>query len=280
MILKKEVVMNSNYFQGVGGKYPYFYAFPDPIPLTYDPDATITGPAGLMVVNTATNTVWLLAGTSSGLPQWREVAGTTSNTFASITVTTGPNSITGTTTIPSGSWTWTLGDIIVAAGNITATLGAVSAGTTVTAGNGVIATAGGVTATAGDITATAGDIVATAGAVSAGTTVTAGTGVIATTGGVTATAGDITATANNIVASAGNITATLGLVSGVAVRATGTNAGLAGTTTLVNDTAGAAGAGVFTIKSNSANNADSTGFIAVRVGTDLKYIPFFDNPNP
>lgn len=169
--------------------------------------------------NTTTNAIYILASISNNQANWvlLEVGGG-AGVFASLTVTPGPISLTGTTTINTagaaatnigttpgtgavnignttgntlvtGTLTAT-GNITSSTGNIASTLGSVAANTTVTAGTG--------------ITATGGNITATLGGVFAGGTVNAGTNVVAAT---TVTAGTgITATAGNIAASNGNIT--------------------------------------------------------------------------
>jgi hypothetical protein len=140
----------------------------------------------------------------------------------------------------------------------------------------------------GNITATAGNISATAGSVSAGTTVTAGTGITATTGNITATtgnliatAGNITATAGNITATAGNITATAGevvaggIVEGQSLVATGDSGGFALSTTLSSATSTALSSGTLSIKSESANPGNNTGFLKFYVGVTPVYVPYF-----
>lgn len=110
----------------------------------------------------------------------------------------------------------------------------------------------------------------------------------ATTGDITATAGNIVATAGNITASVGDITATLGnIVAGVDSFATRSvivggddGAGTAASTTFTNvvDTTLSTGAGVVLMK--TANPGDSSGWMKIYVGTDVRYIPYWSNISP
>jgi hypothetical protein len=190
--------------------------------------------------NTTNNALYILASVANNTANWvlLEVGGG-AGIFANLTVTPGPISLTGTTsinttgaavttigtggtgavnignttgnTLVTGDLTATVditantGNIVALLGDIDATAGNMSAAGTVTGGTGVIATTGNVSATAG--------------AVSANTTVTAGTGISTATGNIAAAAGTVTggtgviATTGNITASAGNVVAT-GATSG------------------------------------------------------------------
>jgi len=244
---------NVAYSQG----QPLAFISPQPITSTRNPTTSDRAELGTVWVNKSTNASFVLTSVVANSSSW--VAMT----------------INGGATISTGNLTVVTGDINVTAGDITAT--------------------------AGDIVATAGDITATAGAVEAGTTVTAGTGVTATTGGLTATAGDITATADDIVADAGDIIVTLGdftaATGGISVAAdiessggdvvartlfatgdegTG-SAGTVGFTDVV-DTTLSTGAGVVLMK--TANPQDSSGWLKIYVGTDVRYIPFWTTLSP
>lgn len=118
--------------------------------------------------------------------------------FSSLTVTPGPVSLTGTTTInTTGSATTTIGTggtgavnignatgntavtgALAATGNISSSAGSLSAFTTITAGTNITATTGNIVATAGNIAASNG-------------TVTGDVGLIATTGNITASDGNV-----------------------------------------------------------------------------------------
>ena len=189
------------------------------------------------------------------------------------------------------SATWKKLEVTGGAGTFTTvtTTGAITAGTTVDATT-VVTGGTGVTATTGDITADAGDIVATLGAVDAATTVTAGTGVTVTTGDVTVSTGNINLTLGSVTAgdaltaTVGEITATAGYVIAdtLSLITTGdSTTGFAGKTELtgVSDLT-ANGAGTFVIKSKSANNLDSTGFLKIWIGTTAYYIPVFSAVSP
>lgn len=206
--------------------------------------------------NTLTNAIYILASISNNQANWVLVeVGGGAGVFASLTVTPGPISLTGTTTInTAGGATTTIGTggtgavnignatgntavtgSLTATGNIASSGGSVSANTTVTAGTGITSTTGNIVATAGGvfagtvvsagttitagtgITSTTGNIVATAGQVNAGTTMTAGTGITSTTGNIVATAGQVNA-GTTITAGTG-ITSTAGNIRTAAVGA-------------------------------------------------------------
>lgn len=72
-----------------------------------------------------------------------------------------------------------------------------------------------------------------------------------------------------------------GTITGTTLYASADAGGVASTNALSNVTDQTAnGAGVFTILSKSANNADSTGFLKIYVGTTAFWVPFFANPAP
>lgn len=140
---------------------------------------------------------YILVNVGAGVATWLLLeSGGGAGVFASLTVTPGPTSITGTTGInTSGTGVTTIGTGGTGAVNIgnatgnTAVTGSLSTTTSLNATT-TITSGTGITATTGNIVATAGNITATAGSMSAGTTVTAGTGITATTGNITATNGN------------------------------------------------------------------------------------------
>lgn len=171
---------NNNPFTAYGLNAPYFQSSPQPIIAQRAPTTSDFAQIGTIWVDKPNNDAYILTSVVSNTATWIG-AGGGSGTFTSLTVTPGPISLTGATTInTSGAGTTTIGTGgtgVVAIGNATGN-------TSVT---------GSLTASTG-LTATTGNIVATAGAVSAGTTVTAGTGITATTGNITATTGNVVTT--------------------------------------------------------------------------------------
>jgi hypothetical protein len=173
---------------------------------------------GTLWVDTATNAAYILTSIVNNLANWLLVeAGGGTGTFSALTVTPGPISLTGTTTInTAGAAVTTIGTGGTGAVNIgnatgnTAVTGSLStttslaATTTVTGGTG--------------ITATTGNIVATAGAVNAGTTITAGTGLTVTLGNATLTNGNLVlSTATNLISLPGPVN----IMSGAGAPAAG-----------------------------------------------------------
>lgn len=180
--------------------------------------------------NTATNAIYILASVSNNQANWvlLEVGGG-AGVFGSLTVTPGPISLTGTTTINTaeaavttigtgGTGAVNIGNAtgntavtgtLTATGNISSSGGSVSSFSTVNAGTGITSTTGNITATAGGVFANT--------VVNAGTTVTAGTGITATTGNIVATAGQVNA-GTTITAGTG-ITSTAGNIRTAAVGA-------------------------------------------------------------
>ena len=277
-----------NFAYGIGN--PLSQLVPEPIIANRAPTTSDKAELGSTWVYKATNQSWVLASIVANSATWTPLtvnAGATITT-GNLTVVAGNIIATaGDITATAGDITATAGDIVATAGaitatagDITATAGALVAGTTVTAGTGVTATTGGVTAAAGDITATLGDLISSAGAVDAATTVTAGTGVTATTGDVTATFGDVVSTAGDVFAEV-DVTANTGTVRGVQINATGDitvgTASEVGITNVV-DTTLSTGAGVVLMK--TANPGDSSGWLKIYVGTDVRYIPYWTTINP
>lgn len=217
----------------------------------------------------AVNSAWILTSIISNSATWQliESAGG-AGVFSSLTVTPGPISLTGTTSInTSGSAVTTIGTGGTGAVNIgnatgnTAVTGSLGTTTTLTAGTGI-------TSTTGNIVASAGNISATLGSLSAGTTVTAGTGITATTGNIVATDGNISATAANR------------RVTGTGVYASGDAGGVAGTTGLTNLANSAVSTGIMTINSTTANPGANAGYIQMYLGSVAIYVPYFTDIAP
>lgn len=203
--------MSKQYYNNVGyslNQSPLNNLASSPIVAKRTPTTADTGfPLGQLWIIPSTNAAYVLTSVLAGAATWNLIeAGGGAGVFSSLTVTPGPISLTGTTTInTSGSAVTTIGTGGTGAVNIgnatgnTAVTGSLStttslsATTTVTAGTGI-------TSTTGNIVASAGNINATLGSMSAGTTVTAGTGITATTGNITATNGNIVlSTATNLI---------------------------------------------------------------------------------
>ncbi len=273
-----------------------------PIVANRAPNTSDQAPIGTLWIFRTSNLAYILTSVVNNSATWLllEVGGG-AGVFASLTVTPGPISLTGTTSINiTGAGVTTIntgGTGALNLGNATgntavtgslSTTTSLSATTTVTGGTGVTATTGNVVATAGQvnagttmtagtgITATTGNIVATAGQVNAGTSMTAGTGITATTGGVTASAGDIVATLGNITAAV----AATSKISGGTLYATGDAGGVAGTTSLTNVADNAQSTGALTILSKTANPGTNTGFLKIYVGSVVCYLPYWNNIAP
>lgn len=253
-----------NLSYGIGS--PLLDLSPLPIVSTRAPTTSDSAEIGTIWSNTSTNGVWILASVVANVATW-----TDANVSGGATITTGD------LTVVAGDINVTAGDIDLTAGDIILDLGA------------VLVTAGNITATGGDIIATNGDIVCSFG----GITVDVGN-ILVTTGDVTTTAGDfiadagdVTVTLGDITVSAGHITAGLGNIeAGLDMlcrsmfvdgdEGTGT-AGQTGITNIV-DTTLSTGAGVVLMK--TANPGDSSGWMKIYVGTDIRYIPFWTNLSP
>ncbi len=111
-------------------------------------------------INSLANTVYILATVANNSATWVQVqAGGGAGVFSSLTVTPGPISLTGTTTInTAGAATTTIGTGGTGAVNIGNATGNTSVTGSLTASTGLVATTGGVTASAGNIVATLGNI--------------------------------------------------------------------------------------------------------------------------
>lgn len=157
--------------------------------------------------------------------------------FSSLTVTPGPISLTGTTTInTSGSAVTTIG----------------------TGGTGVvnIGNATGNVAVTGTLTSTVG--------LTAGTSVVAGTGITATTGNISAVTGSIQALANNVYGQ-------MIVAEGDAGSGTSSETALTNVSVPV-----AGGTGAFTITSATTSGAaTNAGFIKMYVGTTAVFVPYY-----
>lgn len=114
----------------------------------------------------------------------------------------------------------------------------------------------------GGITSPANIITTSTGQINSATTMTAGTG--------------ITATAGNITASAGKVQA------GTLIVATGDASGTTSQNAMSNVVAPANGTGTLTIQTStgSSGTAVNTGFIKMYAGTQIAYIPYFNNIVP
>ena len=142
--------------------------------------------------------MYYMSNNAAGLYNWvlLETSGS-GGVFSSLTVTPGPISLTGTTTInTSGSAVTTIGTGGTGAVHIGNATGNTSVTGTLSATGTISSSAGSVTAflgvTGASVTATSGDITATLGNIAASNgTVTGDTGVIATTGNITATDGNV-----------------------------------------------------------------------------------------
>jgi hypothetical protein len=174
--------VNSNVNTLYGLEQPFVLGAPTPIISQRDPGANDKPAVGTMWINQDTPAIFFLSRILASNAIWVPVAGGGA-IEESITVTTGPNSISGITNINTTT-------------NATTTIG--------TGGTGLvrIGNATGNTSVTGAL--------ATTTSLSAGTTVTAGTGLTVTTGNVLVSTGNITATLGSITANGGNIIATVG----------------------------------------------------------------------
>ncbi len=238
---------------------------PRPIQAKRAPTTRDTGYLpGTLWVNLSTSLVYVLALVANNSATWQLIESSGgAGVFSSLTVTPGPISLTGTTTInTSGSAVTTIGTGGTGAVNIgnatgnTAVTGALAATTTITAGTGLIATTGGITATGTSNINTSGSAVTTIG--------TGGTGAV------------------NIGNATGNTAVTGALVASTALRgatvyASGDLGGVAANTSLSNvDVPVAGGSGAFTITSaTGAGTATNAGFIKMYVGTTPIFIPYY-----
>lgn len=241
------VYNNKNVYYGLTD--PLSVGAPQPIISSRAPAVNDTAEIGTVWIDQSDDSVYTLTSVTAGSATWTNTAGA-GEIVASITATTGPNSLRGTTSInTAGAAVTTIGTggtgqvrignttgntavtgglsttttlssgttfvagtgITSTTGNIVASAGNISAiAGSVTAGTTLTAVVGDITATVGDIVASAGDITAILGSISAGTTVTAGTGFTATTGNITASTGNFVATLGGVLASGGNIIASAG----------------------------------------------------------------------
>ena len=179
--------MSANQYnnQGYSITQPLTSIFIPPIVSNRAPTTADKAPIGAVWVNKSTNTYYVETSVVGNVATWVSNGGGGAGTFSSLTVTLGPISLTGTTTInTTGAATTSIG---------TGGTGAVNIGNTTgnTAVTGTLTSSAGITATTGNIVATAGNINATAGSISAGTTITAGTGLTVTTGNATITDGNL-----------------------------------------------------------------------------------------
>jgi hypothetical protein len=181
--LSKDGIMAVNQVANVsyGLNQPLVVGAPTPIISQRVPTANDKAEIGTIWINTLTNSIYTLTSIVSNAAVWTSTAGG-ADVVASITATTGPNSLTGTTTInTTGAATTTIGTGGTGAVNI----GNATGNTTVT----------------GSLTATS---------LASTTAITAGTGLAVTTGNLVVSTGNITATAGSITSNGGNIIATVG----------------------------------------------------------------------
>lgn len=257
--------------QSPGLNRPFNNFPPDPIVLNRPPTVNDRGSdfGQLWIQNQDTagnlvNLVWVF--TNPGV--WTAIeAGGGSGDFDSLTVTPGPISLTGTTTI-EGNTTINSGGIgdtnIGTAGNVgTTVIGSLSLGSgiIINVGSGAFALNGG-----GNIVSIAAD--ATHNTVflgstntTASTTIQAGSGGITLTGAVTATTG----------------IQTPGPIGADTLYATGDLGGVVSTTGLTNVTATAAGGGTVTFAANGGTNITQTGWMKMYVGTTAVFVPYFSS---
>ena len=141
------------------GPSPLPYLAPAPIPSKRAPNVSDKAQIGQLWINTVTNNAYLLVGIANNQANWALLeAGGGAGAFASITATTGPNILTGTTSInTTGAAATTIGTGGTGAVNIgnatgnTSVTGSLSTTTTITAGTGLTVTAGNVTLTNGNL---------------------------------------------------------------------------------------------------------------------------------
>lgn len=212
---------------------------------------------GTLWCNLVTSNVYVLAKVASAVATWLLIeASGGAGVFSSLTVTPGPISLTGTTSInTSGAAVTTIG---------TGGTGAVNIGN-----------ATGNTAVTGNITAT--------GAVGGATLVITGTGQIGGAAGSTVTLGNVnTTTLVDISAGSGNInlhgtTISTGTIAGTTLYATGDAGGVALTTGLTNATvvAGGTSAGMVVNTSAGAGTTASAGFLKLYVGATAIFVPYW-----
>jgi hypothetical protein len=217
----KEIAMAGRQYQNVsyGLNQPLNLENPTPIIAKRNPTTSDFAFPTTIWTNTANNEIFILASVANNTANWVTASGG-AGVFTSLTVTPGPISLTGTTTINTAGAAMTTigtgGTGVVQIGNA---VGNTSVTGTLTASLGLIATAGGLTVTAGGATITGTTSINTTGAattnignggaatgivnignatgntavtgalstttsLAAGTTVTAGTGITSTTGNI------------------------------------------------------------------------------------------------
>jgi len=202
---------NPNYQASYGVNQPIVFGAPSPIVAKRAPQTSdISYPIGILWVEPSANSAWVLTSIVSNSATWilLESSGG-SGVFASLTVTPGPISLTGTTSInTSGAAVTTINTGGTGATNIGNATGNTAVTGSLTASTGLVATAGGITATGTSNINTSGAAVTSintggTGALNLGNATgnTAVTGSLTASTTLTATAGNITATAGNFVAS-------------------------------------------------------------------------------
>lgn len=221
---------------------------PEPIVSSRAPKTTDKAEVGTIWVYKSTNQSYVLASIVANSATWTP-----------LTVNAGATITTGNLTVASGN-------IVVTAGNIGITLGDL----TLTDGDATL-TKGDLLLTDGDATLTAGNLALTAGNIG----ITLGN-ITLTDGDVTLTEGDLELVLGDLNMADGDITLLSGFVRSTLLIADGDDAGTASATTFTNINEGTVSSGAGSIKMTTTNASDSTGFIKIYVGTDIKYIPYFD----
>jgi len=244
-----------------GLNQPIYQPGPDPVVSNRDPQSSDKLRLMTQWGNKLTGGAWVLTSITAGSATWTPttVNGGATITTGNLTIVAGDANLTaGDVNLTAGDVNLTAGDVTLDAGDVTATLGSITAGT------GFTATTGNITATAGSVEVTLGDVVLTNGDIS----VVDGTLEVRDVAG-----GNGTIVADGDIDSAGNI-------EGVMLFASGDDAGQASTVgfTDVTDTTLSTGAGVVLMK--TANPGDSSGWLKIYVGTDVRYIPFWTNLSP
>lgn len=183
-------------------------------PLTTDIGAQL----GQLWIYPLTNSAWVLTSIVSNSASWESLGGSGSGIFGSLTVTPGPISLTGTTTInTTGAAVTSINTGGTGALNLGNATGNTAVTGSLTASTGLVATAGGIAATGTSTINTTGAAVTSintggTGALNLGNATgnTAVTGSLTASTTLTATLGNITATNGDFVAS----TAAKGIVLG------------------------------------------------------------------
>jgi hypothetical protein len=206
--------MARQYYNNVGyslSQSPLNNLAPFPVVAKRAPTTADTGYAiGTIWIYSATNAPYILTSIVSNSANWQLLeSGGGAGVFSSLTVTPGPISLTGTTTInTSGAAVTTIGTGGTGAVNIGNATGNTAVTGSLTASTGLVATTGGITATGTSNINTSGSAVTSintggTGALNLGNATgnTAVTGSLTASTSLTATLGNITATNGNVILS-------------------------------------------------------------------------------